>query len=91
MRRFVNQRGEFFGLRLARQQSDLAAIGDTQRRGNLFVEFQRDILLCEECNHPVAVLAHFASDVVLKLWEFCRGRLADILSRDLRPRFYAPM
>ena len=60
MRRFVNQRGELLGLRLARKQSNLAAVGDSKGRGDLLVEFQLDVLLCEECNHPVAVLAHFA-------------------------------
>jgi hypothetical protein len=33
-------------------------------------------LLCEERNHPVAVLANFAGDVVLKLRELCAFGLA---------------
>ena len=85
MRHFVNQRGELLGLRLARKQSNLAAVGDSKGRGDLLVEFQLDVLLREKCNHPVAVFAHFAGDVVLKLRQFRTFGLAEVLSRDLRP------
>src|ERR1017187_2670077 len=82
MRRFVNQRGELLGLRLPRKQSNLAAVGDSKGRGDLLVEFQLDVLLCEECNHPVAVLAHFAGDVVLKLRQVRAYGLAEVEDVD---------
>src|SRR5271165_5031003 len=78
MRRFVYQSGELLGLRLARKQSNLAAVGNSKGRGDLLVEFQLDVLLCEECNHPVAVLADFAGDVVLKLRQILAFGLAEI-------------
>ena len=62
VRRLVYQADEFLGIRLAGEQGDFSAIADAKGGGDLFVEFERDVLLCEEIDQPVVVLAHFAGD-----------------------------
>ena len=58
---------ELLGLRLSRQQGDLAAVADAER-GAIFSLYSSAMFwLCEKCDQPVAVLAHFAGDVVLEL------------------------
>jgi hypothetical protein len=89
MRRFVNQRCEFLGLRLTGQKGDSAAVADAKRGSNSLVEFERDILTIKESNQPFPVGADFAADVVLKFGKLRAFGLRNVLSRDLRPSLYA--
>jgi len=63
----MDQTGEVLGLRLARQQSNLAAVADAKSGPDVLVVFERDILLREKIGKPVAVRAYFAADAVLEL------------------------
>ena len=89
VRQFMYQRRKFLGLRLAGEQRDLSAVADTKGRGDLLVEFEPDVLLCEEIDQSIVVLAHFAVDAVLKFGQVGALGLRNILSRDLRPGFHA--
>ena len=91
MRNLVNQRSEFLRRRLTRQQSNPSSIGNAQSRSDLFVVFENNVLLREEVDQAVPVGANFAGNAVIELWQVGSVGLALVLSRDLRPRFYAPM
>lgn len=82
------QRHELLRRRLARQQSNPAAVAHAKRGRDLLRNLQRDVLLSKESNQPVPVPADFARDGVFQFRQVRAFGLADVLSRDLRPRFY---
>jgi hypothetical protein len=91
VRRFMNQTNEVLGWRQAGQDGDFAAVADAEGRRDLLVVFERDILPSEKFDEPIPVLACIPGNVVLELGQVRSLGLRHVLSRDLRPRFYAPM
>lgn len=86
----MNQTCEFFCRRLTGKESDPSAVRDAQCRSDLFVVFKGNVLLSKELDEAVPVSANLARNIVAELWNIIPDSLALVLSRDLRPRFYAP-
>ena len=91
MRRFMDQTDQILGRRLAGQNGNLSAVADAKSGRDVLVVFKGDVLRVKKGNQTVAVFAHFAGDVVLKLGQVCTFGLRHILSRDLRPARLANM
>jgi hypothetical protein len=75
MRRLVDQRGELLSLRLAGQKGDLAIVADTQSRGDLLVELQRDVLPREKSSIRSRYFIQTGRIGVLPDWQFEKKRL----------------
>ena len=76
---------------MARKQSNLASVAHAKGGCNALFEFQRDALSNDKIHKAVAVLSGAAGDALGEFGKLLTFGLAYILSRDLRPRFYAPM
>ena len=64
---FMHQSHKLFGLRLARQKSDLSAVAHAKRGRDVLGVIERDTLPRKELDEPVPMLPHVACDVVLEL------------------------
>jgi hypothetical protein len=86
----MEQGGEGFGLRLSGKNGDASAVAQAKRGGDLLGKDKFDALTLNERKQTVVVLTHVAVYLAHggKLDAF---GLLHILSRDLRPGFYAPM
>jgi len=80
----MDQTCEFFSRRLARKESDPAAVGDAQCRSDLFVVFKGNVLSRKEVDKAVPVDPNLSRNAVAELWNIIPDSLA------LVPRIYGP-